>query len=80
MIHKQAEEEGWFKLDVLNNSVYTDIAKDETHQQTAKTRTYVGVTTAQRYCRALSYKQCHYDIVSRAYNHQRSTCNDISND
>lgn len=28
--HKQAEQEGWFKVDVLNNSVYTNI-KDEAH-------------------------------------------------
>ena len=28
--HKQAEEEGWFKVDFLNNHIYTGI-KDETH-------------------------------------------------
>lgn len=28
--HKQAEDEGWFKLDVLNNHIYEDII-DETH-------------------------------------------------
>lgn len=28
--HKKAEEDGWFKVDFLNNSVYTDI-KDEAH-------------------------------------------------
>lgn len=28
--YKLAEEEGWFKVDFLNNSIYTDI-KDETH-------------------------------------------------
>ena len=28
--HKDAEEQGWFKLDVLNNSIYKDI-KDTTH-------------------------------------------------
>lgn len=28
--HKNAEEEGWFKLDVLNNSIYKDV-KDEAH-------------------------------------------------
>jgi len=28
--HKQAEEKGWFKLDVLNNNIYKDI-QDETH-------------------------------------------------
>ncbi len=28
--HKQAEDEGWFKLDILNNHVYKDI-KDEQH-------------------------------------------------
>jgi len=28
--HKDAEEQGWFKLDVLNNSVYVDI-ENETH-------------------------------------------------
>ena len=28
--HKQAEDQGWFKLDVLNNHVYEDII-DETH-------------------------------------------------
>ena len=28
--HKQAEEDGWFKLDVLNNSIYKDV-KDEAH-------------------------------------------------
>ena len=28
--HKQAEEEGWFKVDYLNNSVYANI-KDEAH-------------------------------------------------
>ena len=28
--HKQAEDEGWFKVDYLNNSVYSDI-EDEAH-------------------------------------------------
>ena len=28
--HKQAEEKGWFKLDVLNNNIYKDV-QDETH-------------------------------------------------
>jgi hypothetical protein len=28
--HKKAEEEGWFKVDFLNNHIYTGI-KDETH-------------------------------------------------
>jgi len=28
--HKQAEQEGWFKVDFLNNSVYQDV-KDEAH-------------------------------------------------
>jgi hypothetical protein len=28
--HKQAEDEGWFKVDYLNNSVYSDIV-DEAH-------------------------------------------------
>jgi hypothetical protein len=28
--HKQAEQDGWFKVDFLNNSIYTDI-KDEAH-------------------------------------------------
>jgi len=28
--HKQAEQEGWFKVDYLNNSVYSDIV-DEAH-------------------------------------------------
>jgi|TARA_R110000803_G_scaffold209479_1_gene279197 hypothetical protein len=28
--HKQAEAEGWFKLDVLNNSIYKDV-RDEAH-------------------------------------------------
>ena len=31
--HKQAEEEGWFKLDVLNNHVYKDVI-DEQHLNT----------------------------------------------
>ena len=28
--HKQAEQEGWFKLDILNNSIYKDV-KSEAH-------------------------------------------------
>lgn len=28
--HKQAEQDGWFKIDILNNNIYKDI-RDETH-------------------------------------------------
>jgi hypothetical protein len=63
--HKQAEEEGWFKLDVLNNSVYTNI-KDETHlNKLLKQEPMWELLQHKDIVEQLFHINNHYDIVSQ---------------
>lgn len=63
--HKQAEQEGWFKVDVLNNSVYTDI-KDETHlTKLLETEPLWELLEHEEIVEQLFHINNHFDIVSK---------------
>lgn len=63
--HKQAEDEGWFKLDVLNNSVYTDII-DETHlEKLLDTEPMWELLQHKEVVEQLFHINNHYDLVSK---------------
>lgn len=63
--HKQAEQDGWFKLDVLNNSVYTDII-DETHlNKLLETEPMWDLFGHKEVVEQLFHINNHYDLVAQ---------------
>tara|TARA_B100001564_G_C20549727_1_gene628465 strand:+ start:408 stop:974 length:567 start_codon:yes stop_codon:yes gene_type:complete len=61
--HKQAEQEGWFKVDFLNASVYTDI-KDEAHlNKLVDTEPMWELFQHQEIVEQLFHINNHWDIV-----------------
>jgi len=63
--HKQAEDEGWFKVDVLNNSVYADI-KNETHlNKLLETEPMWELLEHKEVVEQLFHINNHFDIVQK---------------
>ena len=63
--HKQAEEDGWFKLDVLNNSIYKDV-KDEAHlDRLLATEPMWELFEHEEVVEKLFHINNHYDIVKQ---------------
>ena len=63
--HKQAEQEGWFKVDFLNASVYNDII-DETHlNKLVDTEPMWELFQHQEVVEQLFHIANHYDIVKQ---------------
>ena len=63
--HKQAEEDGWFKVDFLNNHIYENI-KDETHlDQLVATEPMWELFQHKEVVEQLFHVNNHYDIVSQ---------------
>jgi hypothetical protein len=61
--HKQAEQDGWFKLDVLNNNVYTDII-DETHlNKLLETEPMWELLEHKEVVEQLFHINNHYDLI-----------------
>ena len=63
--HKEAEEQGWFKLDVLNNSVYVDI-ENETHlNKLLETEPMWELFEHKEVVEQLFHINNHFEIVSQ---------------
>ena len=63
--HKQAEQEGWFKVDFLNASVYNDI-KDETHlNKLVNTEPMWELLQHKEVVEQLFHISNHWDIVKQ---------------
>ena len=63
--HKEAEEQGWFKLDVLNNSVYVDI-ENETHlNKLLETEPMWELIEHKEVVEQLFHINNHFEIVSQ---------------
>ena len=63
--HKQAEQEGWFKVDFLNNHVYSGI-KDETHlDKLIATEPMWELLEHKEVVEQLFHISNHYDIVKQ---------------
>ncbi len=63
--HKQAEEEGWFKVDFLNNHVYANI-KDEAHlDKLIATEPMWELLEHKEVVEQLFHISNHYDIVKQ---------------
>ena len=63
--HKDAEEQGWFKLDVLNNSVYVDI-ENETHlNKLLETEPMWELFEHKEVVEQLFHINNHFEIVSK---------------
>jgi len=63
--HKDAEEQGWFKLDVLNNSVYVDI-ENETHlNKLLETEPMWELFEHKEVVEQLFHINNHFEIVSQ---------------
>ncbi len=63
--YKQAEEDGWFKLDILNNHVYKDI-HDEAHlNKLLDTEPMWDLLEHEEFVKLLFHIGNHYDIVKK---------------
>ena len=63
--YKQAEEDGWFKLDILNNHVYKDI-RDEAHlNKLLDTEPMWDLLEHEEFVKLLFHIGNHYDIVKK---------------
>jgi len=63
--HKQAEDEGWFKLDVLNNHVYKDVI-DEAHlDRLVNTEPMWELFEHEEIVEQLFHINNHFDIVKQ---------------
>jgi len=63
--HKQAEQEGWFKVDVLNNSVYTDINNEAHLNKLLETEPMWELLEHEEVVEQLFHINNHFDIVSK---------------
>ena len=63
--HKQAEQEGWFKVDVLNNSVYTGINNEAHLNKLLETEPMWELLEHEEVVEQLFHINNHFDIVSK---------------
>ena len=62
---KQAEEEGWFKVDFPNNHIYKDIIDEQHLDKLIATEPMWELLEHQRSCREIILINNHFDIVKQ---------------
>ena len=63
--HKQAEEEGWFKVDFLNNHIYKDIIDEQHLDRLIATEPMWELLEHQEVVEKLFHINNHFDIVKQ---------------
>ena len=63
--HKQAEEEGWFKVDFLNNHVYKDVIDEQHLDRLVSTEPMWELFQHQEIVEQLFHISNHWDIVKK---------------
>ena len=63
--HKQAEEEGWFKVDFLNNHVYKDVIDEQHLDRLVSTEPMWELFKHQEIVEQLFHISNHWDIVKQ---------------
>ena len=63
--HKQAEEDGWFKLDVLNNHVYKDVIDEQHLDKLVSTEPMWELFKHEEIVEQLFHINNHFDIVKQ---------------